>query len=90
MKDYNDKSARYHEKCRHLEEEKEELKRDKQNLQQEVHQLREQLDAISIASHGSTLAASQHKRYSLSDSSLTSKDKDQKFQSVSTLCVFCV
>jgi len=91
LKDYNDKYARYHEKFQCLEEEKKELKRGKQSLELEVRQLREQLDAISIASHGSTLATSQRKPYSLSDSSLTSKDKE--FKSVSTLCmciVLCV
>ncbi|XP_065907180.1 kinesin heavy chain-like isoform X2 [Dysidea avara] len=80
LKDYNDKSVRYREMCEHLKEEKEELKQAKQNLEQEVHQLREQLDAVSIASHGSTLAASLRKPYSLSDSSLTSKEKEKDSQ----------
>ena len=90
LKNYHDKSARYHEKYQLLEKEKEELKRAKQSLEEEVRHLREQLDAISIASHGSNLTASHRMPYSRSDSSISSRDREVQSVSLLAYVVVCV
>ena len=62
----------YHEKCQSLEMDKASLKKDKNQLKLEVSRLKEQLDTVSIASHGS--AFSLHKGLSHSLSSLHDLD----------------
>ena len=74
MKAYQEKLKTYRNKCQSLQMDKESLKNDKCQLELEVTRLREQLDTVSIASHGSAL--SYHKGLSHSCSSLNERDLD--------------
>ena len=74
MKAYQEKLKTYHNKCQSLQMEKESLKNGKCQLELEVTRLREQLDTVSISSHGSSL--SYHKGLSRSCSSLNERDLD--------------
>ena len=71
MKAHKKKLKTYYDKCQSLQAEKESLKNEKCQLEWEVSTLRNQLDTISVASHGSL---SHHKSLSHSCSSLYERD----------------
>lgn len=72
MKAYREKLKSYRNKCQSLEMDKESLKNEKYQLEREVSRLKEQLDAVSITSHNSSL--SHHKGLCYSCSSLYERD----------------